>query len=105
VSLHSLEDKNTDNVLVSVAAVVRVAKILSTFSSLQTVYTDRETAPLVLAYEVGKHELLLRPEDKIVVLTDSEPVHRLFSGSMSVMCIDLASHHHQRVFSRDGAPR
>jgi hypothetical protein len=60
VSLFSLENRDADNVLVSVAAVLHMAKLMSTFASMQTFYTDKDMSSLVLVHEVGRAEHLLR---------------------------------------------
>ena len=104
VSLYSLEERSADNVLVSVSSVVRMAKIMATFASMQTIYTDPETAPLVLAYEVGRTEHALRPRDKIIIFTDNRAVHRHFFNVASVLCIDLAQHH-ESILTRENQTR
>ena len=62
VSLYSLENRDADNVLVTVAAVLHMAKIMSTFASMQTFYTDKDMSGLVLVHEVGRAEHTLRPK-------------------------------------------
>lgn len=75
-----------------------MAKIMSSFASLQTTYATPEAAPIVLAYEVGKAEHALQPGDKVVVLTSLECVHRALGDR--VACIDL-SRRRQTIYSPD----
>lgn len=86
VALISVEERDANDVLVSVASVIRMAKLMSTFSSLQTLYATVETAPLLLMYEVGKVECALGPRDKVVVLTDSAAVHAALAHT-SAICV------------------
>ena len=113
VHMKSIESKASESVLVTVAAVVEMANLLSSFNSMQTIYVeDEETTGLMLAYEVGKTEVrksfspsalppnagglggtapqvMLRPSDKIIVFSDSALVRHVFRNTQRVFCIDL----------------
>ena len=98
LSLNSVEDQAADSVLVSVASVVHMAKIMATFTALQTTYASTEAVPIVLAYEVGKAERAMRPGDVVIVLTSIDSVHRALGDR--VTCIDI-SRHRERIYTRD----
>lgn len=89
VAMHSIEDSNANSVYVSVAAVIHMAKLMSTFASFQTTEAEVNTCSIVLAYEVGKVESTLGRGDKVIIFTSENSLHTAFANRSDIVCVDL----------------
>ena len=90
IVLTSIEELGQGDDLVSVASVIRMAKLMSTFASLQTVYAAEGAAHLHLMLEIGKTLHLIQPQDKVVVFSGSALANEVLT-SAGVTCVDLRS--------------
>ena len=98
IALSSVEEHDNCDDPVSVTAVIHMAKIMSTFSSLRTVYAEPGGSALHLMLEIGKTLHLLTPRDKVVVFTDV-PLAQCVLDSAGVTCVDLREQYAE-VFMR-----
>jgi hypothetical protein len=72
IALTSIEEESDGDNMVSVAAVIRTAKLMSTFSSLQIIKSADGASSLHLAYEVGRALAGLGAHDRVIVLSADE---------------------------------
>lgn len=82
ISLTTIEDENSENTLVTIGAVLAIARVLSNISSHSCIKTMRHLTSLTLAYELGKLEHALQPNDCVIVLSNSERISELFHNTV-----------------------
>ena len=83
MSLTSINDERSDDLLVSVRSVISMAKIMANLSAHQSIVVHNESnVQVVLAYELGKMNSIVQSgNDKIVIFTDSRNIYSMFHQS------------------------
>ena len=91
ISLLCVDSEDASGALVSVGAVVHLAKIMTRVSAHQTLLVARDTLPFVVAFEVGKVEAKLQHNDRIVVLSEDPRLLATFAGHPTIACLDISA--------------
>ena len=97
MSLFSINDEHSDDVLVTVGAVISMAKIISTLAHTQTITTQERSVSLVLAFELGRlNGMVQSGRDRIVILSNDENIVHTFHNTnvrgATITVISLPSH-------------
>ena len=80
ISLTTIEDEHSENTMVTIGAVLTIARVLSNISNHQSIKTLRHLTSITLAFELGKLEHTLQPNDRVIVLSNSTRIAEMFDG-------------------------
>lgn len=78
VNLFTITDEKSDEFLVSIKSVMKLAVIMKNISSHVAVQAETECIDMSLSYEIGKLASKLSSEDKLIILSDSKNVADAF---------------------------